>query len=406
MTIRTIPSRRFRRLKTFDLKRLIHPVDPETFKRDYWEKRPLIIRRSDPDYYRGLLCFADIDRLLSMSTAWSPQIRVVRDRKDVSPQNLAREGLFGNVIDLESLYAEYRRGATVVLQFLHERWPPLVDLCRVLGGEFSAAFQVNAYLTPAREQGLRTHYDTHDVFVLQSEGSKHWRIYDDPVRLPLDAQPYDGTAQAGRVTEEFDLHPGDFVYIPRGWQHDAATGESTSLHLTVGINTITWAALLLRAVGSVIEGDARYRESPPIGFANDPVRLQQAAARLAALLNGLIEQIEPAQLVHDAAQEALYGRHAALEGHFLDLERLPHVDLHTRVRRRTDVPFSLVTKEDSAALHFHGKAVEMPAHTEVDLRFISEAGDFRASDLPGRLDDAGRLVLVHALIREGFLTIS
>src|SRR5437667_375820 len=255
----------------FDLKRLIHPIDPDIFKRDYWEKQPLIIRRGQPDYYRSLLSLADVDRVLSISSTWSPQIRVLREGKDISPQDRARHSLFGSAADLESLYAEYRRGATIVLQFLGERWEPLMGLCRGLANEFSASFQVNAYLTPAKERGLSTHYDTHDVFVLQTEGSKHWRLYkDDPIRLPLESQSHDSsTMPTGALLEEVDLHAGDFIYIPRGCRHDAVSAESTSLHLTVGISTITWAALILRRVESIIESDSRFRESLPIGFAGN-----------------------------------------------------------------------------------------------------------------------------------------
>jgi len=402
------PNLRAREDVVFDLKRLIHPIDPDTFKREYWEKQPLIVRRGQPDYYRSLLSLADVDRVLLNSSTWSPQIRVLREGKDISPQKRARHSLFGSAADLESLYAEYRRGATIVLQFLGERWQPLMGLCRVLASEFSASFQVNAYLTPAKEKGLSIHYDTHDVFVLQTEGSKRWRLYkDDPIRLPLESQPHDGSImQPGPLMEEVELHAGDFIYIPRGCRHDAVSAESTSLHLTVGINTITWAALILRAVESVIENDSRFRESLPVGFARTDGLTMQAETRLTALLAELIDQIEPTSLIHDAAQEALHGGQPALEGHFLDLEGLPRVGLSTRVRRRPDVQFALATDEAFAALHFHGKAIQMPAYTEPDLRFISEANEFRAADLPEELDDPGRLVLVQTLIREGFLTIS
>ena len=76
------------------------------------------------------------------------------------------------------------------------------------------------------------------------------------------------------------------------------------------------------------------------------------------------------------------------------------------MRRRLDVQFALAADTQFAALQFHGKAVQMPAYTKPDLQFICEANEFRAADLPGAMDDAGRLVLVQTLIREGFLTIS
>ena len=56
-------------------------------------------------------------------------------------------------------------------------------------------------------------------------------------------------------------------------------------------------------------------------------------------------------------------------------------------------------------LHFHGKTVQLPAHVEPTLRFILDAEEFVAADLPGDLDDAGKLVLLQRLIREGFLTL-
>jgi hypothetical protein len=41
-----------------------------------------------------------------------------------------------------------------------------------------------------------------------------------------------------------------------------------------------------------------------------------------------------------------------------------------------------------------------------DLRFAATGRDFTGQDLPGRLDDAGRMVLLSTLLREGFLTIT
>ena len=49
----------------FDLARLIHPVDPATFEREYWEQKPLVVARNDPRYYHDLLSLADVDRILA-----------------------------------------------------------------------------------------------------------------------------------------------------------------------------------------------------------------------------------------------------------------------------------------------------------------------------------------------------
>ena len=392
---------------SFDLRRLVHPVDPETFKEEYWEKRPLVVQRGDPEYYRGLLSLGDVDHILSASGIRPPEIRVLQEGKETPFSKLRTPGLTGDARGtLEALYAEYRRGCTIVLQFLHERWIPLMHLCRSLAAEFSASFQVNVYLTPAHGKGLGTHYDTHDVFVLQTAGSKHWRIYESPIRLPLKGQPFDGQAMpAGRLLQEVDLESGDLVYVPRGYPHDATSGDATSLHLTVGVNTTTWAAVVLRAVEGVIERDVRFRESLPLGFARDESLRQRAEARLAELLASLTFQIEPAPLVQEAVEDALLGGQPMLDGHLLDLEELSRVDSATRLVRRPGIQGRLTTQGRTIALHFLGKVVEMPAHAEPELRFITEGAEFCAADLPSDLDDAGKLVLVRSLIREGFLKI-
>jgi hypothetical protein len=139
-----------------DLRWLIDPIDPQRFRRQYWEKQPLLVSRRRRDYYESLLSLAEVDAMLSSSSIRAPQIRVVRQGRDLPFGRHENQGVSAPARMLELLYGEYRSGATIVLQFLHERWDPLARLCRTLGAEFSAAFQTNAYLTPAGEQGLLT----------------------------------------------------------------------------------------------------------------------------------------------------------------------------------------------------------------------------------------------------------
>lgn len=385
-----------------DLAWLINPVTPEAFKREYWEQKPLVLTGRNDDRYRSLLSLADVDGILSYSRA--PDVHTVREDPP-GARPAARKG-GGKPLRLEGLYQEYRDGSTMVLNALHQRWPPLAELCRSLSAEFSAAFQVNVYLTPPGSQGLPTHYDTHDVFVLQVQGRKHWRLYESPVPLPLAGQPYrKEETEPGALVEEFDLSPGDLAYLPRGTMHDAATGDALSLHLTVGANTITWASVLLGAVESLIERDARFRESLPPGFAGDAELRARAEGRLVELVDALRDGISPGSVIDEATARALSAAVPALAGHLLDLEAEPLVGLATRVRRRPEVRWRLTVEGEDVSLMFHGKVMRVPARAEKDLRFVTESDEFTAADLPGELDEEGRLVLVRRLLHEGFLTI-
>ncbi|MCC2111929.1 MAG: hypothetical protein KDJ16_07840, partial [Hyphomicrobiales bacterium] len=52
-----------------------------------------------------------------------------------------------------------------------------------------------------------------------------------------------------------------------------------------------------------------------------------------------------------------------------------------------------------------GKEVSLPAHAAAAVRYALETDRFRVADLPGTLDDAGKLVLARRLVREGLLRI-
>src|SRR5215472_2106634 len=151
------------------LARLIDPISTETFRREYWEKQPLVVRRQDPLYYRDLLSLADVDAILASSSVASSNLRVIHQGVETPIARLLAADPAGRAGGLELLYARYREGSTIVLNALHERWPSLARLCRALAAELSTGFQVNVYLTPRGARGLRTHYDTHDVFVVQVE---------------------------------------------------------------------------------------------------------------------------------------------------------------------------------------------------------------------------------------------
>ena len=163
--------------------------------------------------------------------------------------------------DPDRVAAAFEDGATIVLQALHLNWPPLARFCRWLEAELGHPVQANSYYTPRRSQGFAVHHDTHDVFVLQVAGEKHWRVYDPLLELPLKQQRYSkALGEHGPPVLELTLRAGDTLYLPRGWLHDALTSETDSLHVTVGVNVHTWVDAL-RAALDECENDLEFRRS-------------------------------------------------------------------------------------------------------------------------------------------------
>lgn len=390
---------------SFGIDELIAPTTIDTFMADYWEKYPLVVHRDDPDYYASVLTLEDVDGVLATSSLNDGDLRLVAEGQETPISQLIPESVEGKINGLEALYAQYRSGATVNLMFLNDRWPALTALCRTLASQLSASIHGNVYLTPPGSQGLTPHHDTHDVFVCQLYGTKNWTLHPTQTQLPLQNQGYALPAEgAGAPTQDFVLRPGDLAYLPRGTVHAAKANEEASLHLTIGVSPMVWADVIRVAVDQVCAADVRFRSGLPAGFVTSEEIQDVAAVQLRELLDALLSVTSAPKLIDQMASAMLQRRPPTLEGHLLDLEALPAVDLKTTVRRRRDLQW-LVTKDDEEIhLEFHGKTIDLPEYVDKELAFITDADGFCGADIPGSLDDAGRLVLVRRLLQEDFLT--
>jgi ribosomal protein L16 Arg81 hydroxylase len=388
----------------FDLGWLVAPTEADDFWSSYWEREPLVIHRRDPSYYDGLLSLADVDHILATSAIRESDIRVIRRGEHTPVSELGQAALPGSSNRLEGLYREYRAGATVVIQALHERWGPLGRLCRNLARAVSGAAQVNVYLTPPGETGLLPHYDTHDVMVLQASGSKNWRIFGRPVDAPTKDQPYERALDPGEVTRDFVMETGDFMYLPRGFMHVAEARDQASLHLTVGIHPVTVGAVIRATVERAIRGDSRFRKALIPSFANDPPSRDRSVRQVREALDAMLQGADAAGAVDEAAKWAMVSEPPSLEGHLLDLAALGGLTLDTELQLRTDLAWRLDTTDEHLSITFNGKHVTMPDFVKPCLRHMASGDVFTIGSLPNAIDDEGKLVLAERLLREGFLT--
>src|SRR5262245_20031750 len=376
------------------LARCVEPVDAAEFLADYWEQRPLAVPRAEEGRFDDLLSVADVERLVSSGGLRTPGLRMVKEGGTISEGQYAREiswrpKPFTGVVDPDRVAEAFADGSTIVLQALHHAWPPLARFCRALETELGSGVQANSYYTPRRSQGFAVHHDTHDVFVLQVAGEKHWRVYDPLLELPLKAQRWSSSlGEPGPTVLELTLHAGDTLYLPRGWLHDALTSDTDSLHITVGVGLHTWIDAF-RAALEECEADVEFRRSVPAD--GEPA---------VDLVERLAGRLDPDEVRRRARVKFVGGRRSILDGHLQEVRKLDSVTIDTPLERRPTVIADL----EGTALSFEGKHLDLPHHAREALEAVVESErPFTAADLPGDLDDEGRLVLVRRLIREGFL---
>lgn len=391
---------------TKDFDWTIAPVGRDDFFRNSFEKRHLVIRRGQADYYADLLSTGDIDWALTTLGLSVPEVNVVRADANITPADFAYESGLVDPVAANRLFCE---GATIIMSNLQERLPKLADFCRALEKTFSARVQTNIYMTPAHSQGFKAHYDGHDVLVLQIEGTKEWRIYDTPVALPLQDQGFDPhNVPIGEETDRFVLEPGDMVYVPRGLTHDAISTDQTSLHITTGLMTRSWADLLTEAVRMMAHDDVAFRKALPPGFTNDGFDASGAQTIFAALL-GKIASASMEPLLNEFRNDFIDTRLPRAHGQMAQLTKLgalgPDSVLCARpnlIYRIADIP-GKNGAEDTVAVSCQGAVISLPAYAHTPLAFALSGPKFQLKDLPGDLDEAGCAVLVRRLIREGLV---
>ena len=239
-----------------------------------------------------------------------------------------------DLIDAGRVYELFGDGATIVLQALHRYWTPLSHFCRDLESELTHPVQVNLYLTPPVSQGLDIHYDTHDVFVLQVAGVKHWRVWHSAFDSPLAHQKRTGKFQdPGDAAIDVELKPGDALYIPRGFLHAAQTLDRESAHMTIGILNITWIDILKKLIARA-ESEPAFRGSLPAGFAGDPASLSDPLRDVLSNFAAWVGEQDATELADETSSKFWSSRPPLLTGQLQQILGLDALSDASNIRRR------------------------------------------------------------------------
>ena len=389
--------------------RLIAPLDRETFLEEVWERRPQAIHRADPEYFCSLVGRADVDtiaRTIRVRPVQADQrlheLRVVRF-VDGEPQSEPVVADADGSPDLYQLYRSYAAGWTVILGSLSGRWPPITSLCARLETALHHPVSAALYLTPPEAQGFPPHHDTHDVFIVQVEGTKAWRLYPPSRELPPVDAPFHHFTPSTDHAQDVRLDAGDVLYVPRGWMHEARTSAAPSLHLTLGVHVIRWSDLVTDVVIAVAEGDVRLRRALPLGYLH-------ADESLGDDLRGLLREladVDDASLdraIDRTARRFLGAAQSTAGGQFTSLAELPELTLDRHVQI-VSVLCRVASEGDGVSLQLPGRRVRYPGSVEPALRHLASGQPSAVGALSGGLSDDAKLVLVRRLVRDGVVRV-
>jgi ribosomal protein L16 Arg81 hydroxylase len=217
----------------------ISPFDSIAFFNDYYEKKPLLINRGNPHFYNDLATIDDVEKYLQSDDLNFNSIKVLLNGQSVSPVNYCTAS--NTSLDSNKLIDYRNKGALIVLNNINKRLKKINDFIAPIQNELQTSFQCNCYLSPANSNGFNTHFDTHDVLVVQFHGKKTWVIYEALDYLPSKISSKDKVTIDDKELKPLmtvELEQGDFLYLPRGFYHKAYTTTQSSGHLAINFSVI------------------------------------------------------------------------------------------------------------------------------------------------------------------------
>jgi lysine-specific demethylase/histidyl-hydroxylase NO66 len=376
-------------------------VEPEQFFASYWGNHPLLIKRNRPGYYDDLPGIGEVDSLITttvfgMEERLGRLARMERGSQSSRPFRLTDDGR----PDIHDIYRSYSDGYSIVLNRIEGRSPAVGGICRRLEAEMCHRVGANLYMTPAHAQGVRAHLDAHDVVITQIHGVKNWRVSTEmrtrnpsSLKEPIDIPD----------PQEWALHPGDALYIPRGYAHEGVTGASSSLHLTFGFYTSTWGDLLEEALRLVIADTPELQRALPVGHIYGSLDASDVAALVKTLAAVRVEDVlESARL---SIGSMILARQRVSASHFPSLDSLDDLTIDSTVRRAFDGPCRIQTSGERTVVHYPGNYLSVPLVLQPALEHAATEHIFTIASLPGSLDENAKIKFVARLIREGFLAV-
>jgi quercetin dioxygenase-like cupin family protein len=345
-----------------------------------------VIRRTDEDF-ASLFGVGDAEQLLA-SGLRRPAFRLVRDGLTLPDSACTRPIRLGgrdldDVADVERIASEVDGGATVVLQGLHRTHPRVAAFASALERTSGHPIQVNAYLTPPSERGLARHTDAHDVLVLHVSGEKRWSV--------------DGLG-------DLVLCPGDVLYIPAGVAHEASAAHAATLHLTVGVLSVTMRQVVARLLTDVADLD---RPAPLLFVGAERTAFTAAVDAAIRTAANELAACDPEEVAdREIARAVRRTQRAAPEssrGLLTSAVEVSRLNGSTLIALR---PGCELTSDGDrfVRLERHGRSLRVPDVAAPALAHLLASGGCPVDELPG-LDGDSRAVLARRLVRERLATI-
>lgn len=268
----------------------LHGISPKRFLREYWQRKPLLLRQGMPGF-RPLLSRAELFALAGDQDTESRMVRRAGDAWSLA-------------------HGPFTRRAFPALK--QPAWTLLVQGVNLLDDGVNALLDRFRFIPDARLDdvmiswasdggGVGPHVDDYDVFLIQAEGRRRWRLGPVPDPRMRADQPL-------KLLESFEpdmdivVEPGDVLYLPPAWGHDGIA-DGACMTYSVGFRAPPADELLrqlLWKLADELPAGPRYSDRGAVddAVARHPARIPEA---MVDFLRRAFERLKPGTRQFEAA---------------------------------------------------------------------------------------------------------
>lgn len=247
-----------RGLMTMDIEKplaLLGGLSPAQFMRRHWQKKPLLVRQAWPGVQPPLARAA----LFELAGQDDVESRLVQRRDDGRWQ--VRHGPLAR----RALPPVSRPNWTLLVQGLDLHVPAAHEMLSAFRFVPDARLDDLMVSWASDGGGVGPHLDSYDVFLIQAQGRRRWRVGPPPRRAAwVEGAPLKQLANF-EPTEDWVLEPGDMLYLPPLWGHDGVAVGGDCITCSVGFRVPAAGELareLLVRLAEVDEPEAALYRDP------------------------------------------------------------------------------------------------------------------------------------------------
>jgi len=369
-------------------------LNAETFLKEYWQKKPLLIKQAIPGF-EGTI---DANELAGLAMEQEIESRII------SQQGSSWQVDHGPFESFEK-YGE--QDWTLLVQAVNN-WSRETDSLISLF-DFIPRWRIDdvmvSFSTP--NGGVGPHLDQYDVFILQGEGQRHWKIGAPDASLE-DLVPHPDLKQVSPFTPVIDVitEPGDLLYIPPNHPHDGVSIEN-SLNFSIGFQAPNTQDMFSAFADKLIDenlGEQRFGDAD-----------RQIAAKPEVFEQKDIESLRQfmlSQLNHEQHFANFMGRYITMSHHALELLIPMEPFSEEQVVGFTEddeiqfVPVSgikaTVTSAPNHCLYINGEAFPLTAETEKLGHILAKQAPLTTETAKSFIDCLNNRQLLTTVLNKGY----